>query len=144
MILGVDHTAWNYQSPTISSQSTNDTTREHTSRSASLLFSQQRKNRTFLLPITTVAPKTLFTTVSHPNITDNHDPINITTFSITSFDYLLRCLLHGTSRRHNYTQPYGVNLTKRNAPLFILTGLLPIIFQFTAHFGQPYIYSPHK
>jgi hypothetical protein len=25
-----------------------------------------------------------------------------------------------TTKRHNYTQPYGVNVAKRNAPLFIL------------------------
>ena len=42
-------------------------------------------------------------------------------FSIKFFDYL-----HGIANRHNYTQPYGVNVAKRNAPLFILRGLLPI------------------
>jgi hypothetical protein len=76
MILGVDHTAWNYQSPTISSQSTNDTPREHTSPALVYFLTQQR--RTFLLPITTGAPKTQFQPYPTPNITDNYDPITIT------------------------------------------------------------------
>ena len=73
---GVEHTAWNYQSPTISSQSTNDTPREHTSPALVYFLTQQR--RTFLLPITTGAPKTQFQPYPTPNITDNYDPITIT------------------------------------------------------------------
>ena len=90
-----------------------------------------------------VAQKTHFQTVSHPNITNNHDPINIISFSINSFDYLLQCILHGTAKRHNYTQPYGVNVAKRNA-----ASLHPqrsiAHFPFTTHCGQPYIHTPHN
>ena len=96
MTLGVEHTAWNYQSPIISSQSKTDTSREQSSLSASLLFSQKR---TFLLPITTVAPKTQFPTVPTPNITDNYDPINITAF----FNKILRLPSAMPSSRYSQT-----------------------------------------
>ena len=101
------------------------TPRESRCRVALLYFSHKR--RTFF---TTNhdgrTKKTQFPTVSHPTLPTTTIPSTSPHFSIKSFDYLLRRLLHGTAKRHNYTLPYGVNTAKRNAPVFILRGVLPI------------------
>jgi hypothetical protein len=70
-------------------------------------------------------PKTI-PNLSHPNITYNNDPITLPHFSIKPFDYLLRCLLHGTAKRHNYTQPLDINGAKGGCTRLHPQGLLPI------------------
>jgi hypothetical protein len=91
------------------------------SRSTNLLFSQKH----FYYQSRRSHQNTQFPTVSHPNITSNYNPINITAFVNKCFDYLLRCLLHGTAKRPNYTQPYRVNGAKGECTRLHPQSLLP-------------------
>ena len=72
------------------------------------------------------AKNTIHNRIPPPTLPITTIPSTLLHFSIKSFDYLLRYLLHGTAKRYNYTQPYGVNGAKGGCTRLHPQGLLPI------------------